>query len=249
MKIWNAILLSLALLNVSCAGYKSNIMFRTQGYAALKKEKEVVEKNYPIQKNDRLTLDVYTKNGERIIDPDLELLKEMNAQMGNMKPEITYTVDPQGYAKFPMVGLIKVEGATLRQAEEILQKEYTKFYQDVFVVLQSANRRVVVLGAPGGLVIPLPEENASLVEILALAKGVSNDARANNIRVLRGEEVYIADFSTIEGYRKGNIIIQPGDVIYVEPIRRPFVEGMRDYGPIISLVTGLTTLAVVLFNL
>jgi polysaccharide export outer membrane protein len=87
-----------------------------------------------------------------------------------------------------------------------------------------------------------------LVEVLALAKGLNNYAKAQNIRVLRGDDVFVADLSTIEGYLKNNIAIEPGDIVYVEPVRRPVSEGLRDYGIIFSILTSLTTLVIVLFK-
>jgi polysaccharide export outer membrane protein len=145
-----------------------------------------------------------------------------------------------------MVGSINLVGVTITQAEELLQKEFTKFYKDPFVVLKYTNKRVVVLGAPGGQVIPLLNENMRLTEVLALAKGINNDARASNIRVMRGDTLFIADLTTFEGYKKNDILIEPGDIVYVEPIRRPVLEGLRDYGPIMSILTSLTTLIVVI---
>jgi len=41
------------------------------------------------------------------------------------------------------------------------------------------------------------------------------------------------------------MIIQPGDIIYIEPTRKPFTEGIRDLSPIFSIVMSLTTLIVV----
>jgi polysaccharide export outer membrane protein len=87
-----------------------------------------------------------------------------------------------------------------------------------------------------------------LLEILALAEGISNDAKAQNIRVLRNEKVFLVDLSTIEGYHKGNILMEPGDVVYVEPVRKPVSEAVRDYGPLVSLVVSLVTLLIVLNN-
>ena len=68
------------------------------------------------------------------------------------------------------------------------------------------------------------------------------------MRVIRGETIFVADFSTFEGYQKGNMILEPGDIIYVEPLRRPFSEGIQEYGPAISLIMSLTTLLVVLID-
>jgi polysaccharide export outer membrane protein len=108
---------------------------------------------------------------------------------------------------------------------------------------------VIVLGATGGQVIPLANENVKLVEVLALAQGLNNDAKAHNIRIMRGDHVFVADLSTFDGYVKNNIPIQSGDIVYVEPVRRPLTESLRDYGPILTIITTLTTLAVVIIGL
>jgi polysaccharide export outer membrane protein len=224
-------------------------MFKVSDKTALSEQVKEAERNYVIQKNDYLKLDVYTNSGERIIDPDLKLLKDLPNQNVMSRPDPTYLVNILGIVKLPMVGEIKLEGLTIRQAEQLLQTEYTKFYKDPFVTIEYTNKRVVVLGAPGGKVIPLVNENVSLVEILALATGLANDAMAHNIRVIRGEELFMIDFSTVEGYRKGNMIMQHGDIIYVEPVRRPVAEATRDYAPLLSLVISFTTLIVVLVGL
>lgn len=219
-----------------------------EGYE-VKQLVELAERNYVIQKNDYLQLDVYTNKGERLIDPDLELTKELNNQNVDTKPKPEYLVDIKGVVKFPMIGEVKLEGLTIRLAEELLQKAYESYYKDSFVILKYVNKRVIVLGAPGGQVVPLINENVHLVEVLALAKGLDNFAMAHNIRVLRGDQVLIADLSTIEGYIKNNILIEHGDIVYVEPIRRPVSEAFRDYLPILTALTSLTTLIVVIAGL
>jgi polysaccharide export outer membrane protein len=234
-----------SLLLVSCGTYKQNLMFRVPEGAKLQQQIASAEHNYTIRKNDNLHLEVYTNKGERIVDPDFQLSKDGNGGVATEQPK-NYLVDISGVAKLPLIGEIKVEGLTLRQAEEILQKEFTKFYQDPYIVLSVSSRRVFVLGAPGGQVLPLANENTTLVEILAAAKGIEKNGKAHNIRVLRGDQVFVADFSTFEGYTKSNMIIEPGDVVYVEPVRRPLSEGFQEYGPLISVAMSLITLVVVL---
>lgn len=230
----------------SCASYKQSILFKVSENTTLKQAAVVAEKNYVLTKNDIVMLRVFTKNGERIIDPDNILLQgnvSAQAQMGNVKDE-KFLIDNFGIAKLPMIGEVKVEGLTLREAELLLQKEYLKFYNDVFVVVECVSQRVVVLGASGGQVIPLVNQNTTLVEIIALSKGFLTDGKAKNIRLLRGNDVMVADFSTVEGYHTSNYIVQSGDVIYVEPIRRPVVEAVRDYGPIASIFVSIITLVI-----
>lgn len=223
-------------------------MFQVPEGYALKQQVDTAEKNYTIQKYDYLEAEVYTNKGEKIIDPEFRPSSGQGSQSAVLVNP-TYFIDANGVSKFPMIGEIKLEGLTIRQAEEILQQAYSKFYTEAYVVLKYTNKRVIVLGAPGGQVIPMVNENMHLVEILALAKGLGNESKAHNIRILRGDDVFVADLSTFEGYVKNNILIQPGDIVYVEPIRRPLTEGLRDYGPILSIVTTLTTLVVVIFGI
>jgi polysaccharide export outer membrane protein len=223
-------------------------MFKsTEGVAPERVKKEVisVEKNYHIQKNDLLTLQLYSNQGERLVDPAPELRNENATTDEPTQSEITYLVDLKGVVRFPMIGEVNLENFTIRQAEEIVQKEYAKFFKEPFVMINYTNKRVTILGAVGGQVIPLTNENMSLLEVLALAKGLTNDSKAENIKLIRGEKVFEVDLSTIQGFRDGNIIVEPGDVIYVEPIRRPFSEGLRDNAGAISLLISLITLLVV----
>jgi polysaccharide export outer membrane protein len=244
-----AFLLPLLILVISCSSYKQNIMFKPGELKTDPITKEVLkaEKNYVIQKNDYLKLEVFSSKGERVIDPDGELLKQMgNMAQTNLKPQLSYLVNTEGIAKFPMIGEVNLAGMPLRQAESILQKLYDLFYKDCFVALTFLNKRAIVLGSVGGQVIPLPNQNVSLIEVLALAKGLGNDAKAHNIRVLRNEQVFEVDLSTISGYRAGNLTIEAGDIIYVEPVRRPFPEAFRDYGPLVSLVVSVSSLIIVI---
>jgi polysaccharide export outer membrane protein len=233
---------------LSCASYKQNIMFKPgEGFTPdpIKKEALAVEKNYTIQKNDYLKLDVFSNRGERLIDPNPELTNTTN-QTSTTRTEFQYLVDINGIVKFPMIGELKVEGLTLREAEEITQKEFQKYFKDPYVIITYNNKRVVVLGAAGGQVIPLVNQNVTLVETIALAKGLSNDAKADNIRVLRNDKVFIIDLSTIEGFKAGNMLIEPGDIVYIEPIRRPLSEALRDYSGVLTMIVSLTTLLVLI---
>jgi polysaccharide biosynthesis/export protein len=231
----------------SCGGYKQNIMFKAGNAKSFATGIDQVEKNYVIQKNDILELRVYTNKGEAIVDPGMDDSSDASKAGQTAASPQLYTVDINGVVKFPRIREIKVEGLTILQAEEILEKEFNSTtFVESFVILKFHNKRVIVLGSPGGQVIPLANENMRLVEILALAKGINETGKAHNIRILRGNEMIIADLGTFEGYQKNNIIIHSGDVIYVEPIRRPFIEGFREYSPILSLLASLAAVTIII---
>jgi polysaccharide export outer membrane protein len=105
---------------------------------------------------------------------------------------------------------------------------------------------VVVLGAVGGQVLQLANQNITLAEVLAMSKGLPNDSKAKNIRIVRGEKVYEIDLTTIEGFQSGNMIIEPGDIVYVEPVRRPFLEGLRDYSGLFGIFISALSIIIVL---
>jgi polysaccharide export outer membrane protein len=222
-------------------------MFRLPKNYSVSQEVQKVEANYTIQKNDLLQLEVFTNRGEKILDPSLEALQA--TQTNAETPIRSFLVTSEGNVKFPLIDAFKAEGLTLRQAEELLQKEYAKYYLEPFVTLNYSNKRVVVLGALGGQVIPLTNENMKLTEVLALAKGINTDGKATNIRILRGESVFVADLSTIAGYQQYNMLMKPNDIIYIEPVRRPVIEIIRDYGPILGVATSVTTLVVLIISL
>ncbi len=241
----------------SCKVYKQSILFATeseQNIESLQQELDLAHRNYTVSPFDYITFNVFTNGGERIIDPDFELAKEVNPNLMNRASERQYIVRPDGTADFPMIGNINVQGLKLHHLDSLLKIKYNVFYQNCYVISRIVNKRVVVLGALGGQVIPLQNENMSLIEAIAVASssGSASSTRfkAQNIRLIRGDlknpEVYLIDLSTIEGMKKSQLQLRPDDIIYIEPVIRVFNESVRDAAPIIGLVTNLITLLLVI---
>lgn len=212
----------------------------------------VIEKNYIIQPNDLLELDVYTNKGERIIDPNYELQLQQNQNRRDQKSQEFLVLD-DGTVKFPMIGVVKLEGMRINEAEDYLEKKYDEYYIDSYVRLNYLNKRVIVLGAPGGMVISLEDENTSVIEVLALAGGIDNGGKAHNLRLIRGDlhkpEVFVIDLSTIQGMRTSMMDAMPGDIIYIEPKVKVFSEGVRDFTTIFSIITSAITLYALIVTL
>ncbi len=238
----------------SCKVYKQNIILQTENEINVenfKKEVSDAESAYLIQPGDKLQIEVYTNKGERVIDPNLELLGGMNGQQG--QPSKIFQVFPDGSMILPMVGSVATEGETIKSFQKALESRYSEFYITPYVRVEAANQRVIVLGAQGGQVIPLQQEKMNVLEVLALAGGLDNFSKGGNIRLIRGPldnpSVQIIDLSTIEGMKKANLQIMPNDVLYVEPQRRVFNETVRDAAPVIGVITNVITLIVVIYSL
>jgi polysaccharide export outer membrane protein len=238
------------------------------------------ERNYVIQPNDFLEVRLNTNKGERILDPNGELqfgqpsgaglpnrggTAPANARGGARNANTgqgagpasgaaDFLVQANGTVVLPLLNRVRVSGLTLLEADSVLAVRYSEFYKEAFVTTRVTNNRVFVLGAPGGQVISLTNDNMNLLEILALAGGIDggnggtlyrNGGRANNIRIIRGDlknpRVQQIDLSTLDGMRRANLQVEPNDVIYVEPIRRPLLDALVDIGPVLSVASLLLT--------
>ncbi len=254
---WPRFLLFVALAFMfSCKAYKQDIMFRLDenfSAAELSQAVSTAEQNYRIQKNDLLSLVVYTNKGERIVDPNFEL-RQSNINQNQMNQnKFLYLVREDGLVKLPIIGDVDLLGMAINEAEQKLQQLYSAYYIDPFVVLRFENKRVIVLGTNGGQVIPLANDNTSLIEVVAMSGGISQQGKSNNVRVIRGDprnpSVFVVDLSTISGMQKSMIRLEPGDIVYIEPWRRVWLESLRDVSPALSLVSSVITLALVIQTL
>ena len=220
----------------------------------LSKEITVAEKNYVIRANDLLEFRVYTNKGEQIIDPNNELQGQgQNSQNVGAQNQREFQVLDDGTIKLPLIGIVKLEEMKIRDAEDYLEKKYNEFYKDAFVRLRYLNKRVIVLGATGGQVITLENENTTVLEVVALAGGIDENGKADNLRLIRGDlqqpTVFLIDLTTIEGMKKSMTEARPGDIIYIEPKVKIVTESARDFMTIFSIFVNTVTLAALIINL
>jgi polysaccharide biosynthesis/export protein len=240
----------------SCGALNQNIMFKTEGPVMGDSLADVIsrtQKNYIVRNDDYLELQVFTNNGERLVDPNQEMAKQLgggqNVVTAQQGSSVKYLVGQDGKSKLPLVGFVKVQGYTMRQLDSLLQIKYSEYYEDAFVVSKVVNKRVFVLGNAGGKteveakVIPLENENMSVIEVLTIAGGLDYMAKSNKIRLVRGDlknpNVYVIDLSTIEGVRKSHLNVQPNDIIYVERQRRVLSQLLSELTPIIMFTNTL----------
>ena len=217
--------------------------------AQLNAEARALETNYTVQPNDLLNVKVYTKNGEMIIDPEYELNKNMNNTNRTNQPDPEYLVRLDGFVLLPMVGDVALVGLTIHQANLRLIEMYSEYFVDPYVITNYTNKRVTVLGAPGGQILPLTNENITVAEVIAIAGGMEKIGNAKAIKLIRGNEVFLIDFSSVKGYYETNQIVKAGDIIYIEPIKRALADNTGTIALILSMITTTTTLILLFASL
>jgi len=224
------------ILAASCSSYKSNIMFQTK--ASSSDADWYTVRPFVIEPGDEMLLSVTPWQGEKVIVGETEELVNDNA--------IKISINTEGYGKFPLIGWRKMTGNDLTAADSILSTAYADYINEPFVQLKFVNKKISVIGTKETLVLPLENEMVRVSQVLALSGGLTDLARSGNIRILRNENVFVANLSDASTRIKNDIVVRPGDVIYVEPVRRPLGESSKDAAPAVSLLTNIITLAAII---
>ncbi len=266
------LLFGFSLMLSSCGVYRQNILFTTKGDLISNKlllARMNVETNYVLQKNDRISFKVYSNNGQEL--KAIAGVEQANTNVTNAggggagqvagqgggsvggTGQVGFLIEMNGEVQLPMIGRQKLDSLKLSQADSLLSAKFLKFYPESYVRTQCISRRVIVLKGGTGMVIPLVNENVSIIEILAQTGGFPNDHRARNVRLIRGDlqkpNVFLIDLSTIEGMQRVNLTVQPNDIIYVEPVRKTFVESLNDFSPIIASISSVISLVAIIITL
>ncbi len=238
--------LALVLLTGIFSGCTINrdIMFKTPTDLVYEQMPDTSSRELMIHANDILSFRLFANDGFKMID----LISEgagRDAQFLN-RMIFNYTVEFDGKVKLPLLGRVEISGKTIRQAEMDLEEKYAQFYNRPFVQLLVVNRRVVVFPGGGGdaKVVQLENNNTTLLEVLALAGGVSRRGDARKVKLFRQDAggkrlVYQFDLSTIDGLKYADIVMQGDDVVYVQPNPELARELLNDLTPVITLLTSI----------
>jgi polysaccharide export outer membrane protein len=154
-------------------------------------------------------------------------------------------IGAKGTVTLPLIGNIKIAGLTEQQAAEKLIKEYKKYLRNPYVAVKILNQKLFVLGEvrkPG--VVLVTNGTMSLFEALAASGDITDYANRKSIHILRGDmrhpEVRKIDLTDFKSITMASLILQPNDVVYVEPREdRASMVGYNEELPWVHVLSGL----------
>lgn len=168
--------------------------------------------NYKIRKLDLLGIEVFR-------NPDLT--KQV-------------MVDHEGYAVFPLVGRIKVEGLTIDELQSKLTKALEKYLTNPIVTVyieQYAPRNVYVYGELNG-VVDIGFQEITLSKLFSMLGGLPETADVENIRLRRNGKVQTINLKPL--YENGDysvdVKLEENDEIYVPKIK--LVDYIKLFGAV-----------------
>ncbi|MES2308995.1 MAG: SLBB domain-containing protein [Verrucomicrobiota bacterium] len=171
--------------------------------------------------------------------------------------DVRTRVGKDGMINLPYVDAVSVQGKSIGQITDLLQKRLAKYYINPLFnleIVEYSKRYVVVLGQvekPGMYEVPPLQDSVELMEAIAMAGGATRTGDLGRVvvkRLVDGlEKVIVIDTKakSISRNEKGRgFALQPGDTIVIQIAKREFVmlgtvrnPGMYQLPPMIDEVT------------
>ncbi len=159
-----------------------------------------------------------------------------------------YLVDENGDIDFIKLGTIHVAGMTRRELKVKLQKELTPYLSQAVVAIGFLNRHVTVIGPSSTQVVPLVNNDMTLLDALATNGGIVEKGKANDILVIRengnSKTFKKIDLTDQSVFYSPYYYLKPDDIIYVKPNNRKQVTLPQ----ILSYVTTAISLTLVIIT-
>ncbi len=135
-----------------------------------------------------------------------------------------FSVDKTGNVQLPTIGKVKMQGLTVGEAQDLLQRKINEYFANATVILKLVSFRVSVLGAverPGTYFVY--NNQITLLEALAQAGGPSEMGDKHHVTLMRqsdqGTQALYLDLAKTDVLSSEYYYLLPNDVVYVPAVR------------------------------
>ena len=197
---------------------------------------ENIQFEYKIQPHDRVSLLVYKH-------ADLS-----TATINSQQQERGLLVNSRGNLRIPLIKSIHVAGLTQTEAEDAIENALQVYIKQPDVQIEVLNKRAYIIGEvkrPGE--IQLINERLTLLQIIAKAGDLTDQANRKSILILRGGDrsqvkTQVVNLTDVNSLKMANLMIQPNDIVYVTPNNmKAFNTGVKEIDPIFNLIGHVLT--------
>ncbi|MDE5552338.1 MAG: polysaccharide export protein [Muribaculaceae bacterium] len=219
-----------------------------------------------VQPDDKLAIIVTSKDPELAVAFNLAIAQYRIGTGTNgstmESKAAAYTIDPDGYIDFPLIGKLKVAGLNRYGVAEMIKKEIVArgLVKDPVVTVEYLNAKISVLGDvtnPGEYAIE--RDNMTLLQAIAMAGDLRITGNRKNILIVREESgkdvAYRVDLTDTKSLMESPAYyLRQNDVVYVEPNntrKRQATETANVfYNPTVwvSVASVLASIAVIIFR-
>ena len=137
--------------------------------------------------------------------------------------KVRYDVDADGAIRFPVLGMLPVEGKTIRQIREEIATRIRElgYIKEPVVNVTLDNFTVTVIGNAGNSVLQVDGAGINLLQVLARSGGTDATAKINDVMVIRTEAgkrtAYAVNLMKKELFDSPVFYLRQNDIVYVKP--------------------------------
>lgn len=211
---------------------------------------------YRIRPNDQLFIQVISDDPLNAAFLNLTgIQSNMNSMVSssNGMEIITYLVDEEGNIEYPYLGQIKVEGSTLSEVNDKIQKKVDMYLESASVFVKLVNRNITVLGevrAPGQKL--MVKNQLTIFEALGTAGDITDYGNRQNVKIIRelstGKIIAEVDLTDPEIIFSPFYYILPHDIIYVEHRTKVYGAKNLPYSVPLSITTSIISIGLLILN-
>lgn len=244
---------------ISC-GTQQKLPTYLQNYSDTSGKQAVKTPDLLIQKNDMLSIQVYSASTKPEISDalyNLPVVSPSSALPGSTGSASSaaspgYLVDNTGNIEYPRVGVLHVEGLTKSELADLIKRkinEKDSVLTNPSVIVRFQNLKITVLGEvkkPG--MISFPGERMTILEAIGLAGDVDIYGMKDKIKVIREvngqRETGTIDLSDKKLFDSPYYNLVQNDVVLVEPAKSKAKKAdqdvtLRQAGFVISVITAI----------
>jgi polysaccharide export outer membrane protein len=188
-----------------------------------------------IQKNDMLSIQVYSASTRAEVDELYNL--RVPGGTGNQSANTGgLLVDAKGNIEYPRLGTFHAEGLTKDELAAQIKKRLTEpieLLKDPTVIIRFVNFKIAVLGEVGNQgVISIPSERVTILEAVGLAGGISEWGSKEAVKVIREidgkRQIGQVNLSSDSVFQSPYYNLMQNDVVLVQPTKRKAKKAEQD---------------------
>ncbi|MEO5893061.1 MAG: polysaccharide biosynthesis/export family protein [Ferruginibacter sp.] len=203
-----------------------------------------------IQKNDLLAISISSLS----IQEDLLFNKATTSvSAGGVSSQTGFQVSVEGNIYLHKLGKVPVIGLTRKELKNKLEVDLLPYLKDPIVTVAFSNHRVTVLGETSSMIVEMPEEKISLLEVMAKSNGVTQNSQLSKLMVIREEnntkQIKHLNLEDPSIFTSPWYYLQPNDVVVVKPNEEKIDEEQRRTRNQLlytSIISGITFIVLIL---
>lgn len=206
--------------------------------------------SYKLHKGDNLYIKVYSvdEKTSKFFQSDFPNLMNPTYLFLN-----SYTIDENGFVHVSFIDKLKVEGLSIEEAKNVIQKALNEYFKECTVVVKLTNFQVSVLGEvsnPG--LFTIEKEQVNIFQALGMAGGPKDFSNLTKVTIVRqtdnGSEAHVLDITQTKILESEYFYLMPNDIVYIEPVKAKMaIYGSNTPYIIFSTITsGLLLLSILM---